>query len=139
MDITLFTKNFKDIQEWKIFCTAQYKQIITLTQEISDLKDKNKNLEKIVSSTVPLLQDSSQKTSTIQSVAGMSDEEAIAVMEISKLREISLERPLDMAETKQYEIYTKTLQSLKNKKSQGLAETEKLSNEEILKLVDNNG
>jgi hypothetical protein len=137
MDIISLTKNFKEITEWQRFCEAQYQQIIKLSREITELKDKNISLEKIVNSTVPLLQDPNKPKKELKNILQLTDEEAIAVMEIAKLKDISLERPLDPAETKQYEIYTKTLQLLKQtKKAPELLEAEKLSDEQILTLVD---
>jgi len=138
MDIIQLTKSFTELAEWQRFCEAQYKQIISLTKQNNEFKEKIKNLEEILGKSTSLIQDPTKKQTTIQSIAGLSDEEAIAIMEIAKLKEISLERPLDPAETKQYETYTKTLQLLKQqKKEKQQAETAKLSDEQILRLVEN--
>lgn len=137
MNIIQLTKNFKEIGEWQTFCSAQSKQIISLTQEITDLKEKNKQLEKMLSQTVPLVEDPNIKDSRIKSLQGLNDEESIAVMELAKLKDLSFTRPLDPAETKQYEIYTKILHLLKQtKKKPELLTAEGMSDAEILKIVD---
>jgi hypothetical protein len=137
VDIIQLTKNFTEIAEWTRFCQAQSKQITTLTQEINELKEKNKQLEGLVGNFVPLIVNPGEKKSNLQIIEGLNDEEAIAVMEIAKLKEISLDRTLDPAETKQYEIYTKTLQLLRSvKKKPELLQAESLSDAEILKIVE---
>lgn len=144
MKIDEISKNFKDISEWEAYCSAQYKTILSQSKEINELKDKLKEVEKLLANSVPLIEDPNKEPRI--NIQLLSSEEAIAVMEIEKLKELSLERDLSMEECKKFEIYTKTLLSIRNTtkaKSQDNS-LENISADDLLRALsssntDNNG
>lgn len=133
MDIFDLTKKFTEINEWRIFCQAQSTTIIKLTKDLQELKEKNQHLEKLIKTSTPLLQIDSKP---ILNLSGLSNEEAIAVNELAKLKEMSLERELSDQECKRFEVYTKTLLALRNntKKKEDKV-PENLSDEELFSIV----
>lgn len=127
------TKNFVDTAEWKIFSESQARTIINLTKEISQLKDKNKSLEKMLMDNSPLIANNGSQSVLFKE---LSDEEAIAVMELSKLKQTSLERELNDLECKRYDVYTKNLLSIREKKSKKDPKTvDQLTDAELLSIV----
>lgn len=108
------TKGFKEIAEWQHFAQAQQITILNLTKEINDLKEKNKQLEKLIGDVTPLINTPNSKSKL--DLRDISDEEAIAIMELAKLREVCLDRELSSDETKRYDTYTKCLLALRNNK-----------------------
>lgn len=133
MDIFDLTKKFTEINEWKTFCQAQSTTILKLTKDLQELKEKNLHLENLIKTSTSLVEIDSKP---ILNLLGLSDEEAIAINELAKLKFLSLERELSDQECKRFEIYTKTLLALKNNKeknSKGNAEN--LPEDELLSIV----
>jgi hypothetical protein len=137
MKIDDISKNFKDIAEYKAYSEAQYKLIINQSKKINELENKIKDLEKLLASSTPIIGEENELPKKL-SIQLMSSEEAIAVMEIEKLKDLSLERDLSMEETKRYEIFTKTLLNIRNssinnqQKNDGL---ENISADDLLKAL----
>jgi cell wall assembly regulator SMI1 len=126
------TKAFKDVSEWVAFCHAQSVTILNQTKEINELKDKNHQLERMLMDNTPLI-----SKEGITTYKDLSDEEAIAVMELAKLREISMDRELTSDECKRYDTYTKNLLVLRSNKKKPVPTAESLSKEQLLTLVTN--
>lgn len=132
-------ENFASVAEWKVYCHSLQQTILKLSKEVNNLQEKNKHLEDLVKQAVPIIETEEQKK-VKQSIVDVSDEEAIAIMELAKLKEISLRQDLDMSQTKQVEIYTKILLSIREtKKKSGVDASKGLSDEKIIDLLSGNG
>jgi hypothetical protein len=136
MKIEDISKNFKDISEYQAYCAAQYNVIINQSKKISELEEKLKDLEKLLASSTPIVGSENPIPDRLN-IVGLTSEEAIAMMEIEKLKEISLERELSMEECKKFEIYTKTLLNIKNSVKSTPKENnlENISTEDLLKAL----
>lgn len=111
-NIDQMTKDFKDIAELKAYSDAQYKLVIELSKKIHLLEEENIHLKKLLENSTPLIKDLS---SPIQIYSELTDEEAICRMELKKLKDLSIERDLNMEEAKRVEIYTKLITAMKQK------------------------
>lgn len=114
--IDKMAEKFESVAELKEYSNAQYRTIIAQAKKISELEEKNKELEKLLVNGGSSLIENPNQSSILSQIQGLSDEEAIAVMEIAKLKQISLERDLDVSECKKYEVYTKTLVNIRASK-----------------------
>jgi cell shape-determining protein MreC len=99
-------EEFKSLVELKSFSEAQTKTLIELQNKFELAKKENAHLKELLKSTAPLLPKSAH-------IIVVEDEETIAKMEISKLRDVSIERALTYEETKKLEVYFKILQAIR--------------------------
>lgn len=135
MNLDNLKNNFKDTSEWAHYCKSLENTIIKLTKEVNTLKEKNEQLEEIIKKTVPIIETDEQKhiKNTLQNVG---DEEAIAIMELAKLKEISLQRDLNTDECRKYDIYTKALLAIREKKNKPINNVPNMSDSEILSILE---
>lgn len=116
-DIDKMGEKFESIAELKEYSNAQYRTIVAQAKKINELESKIQELEKLlVNGGSPILDPNQPSSSVFSQIQGLSDEEAIAIMELAKLKQVSLERDLDTNECKRFEIYTKTLLNLRSAK-----------------------
>lgn len=127
---------FTDFAELKAFSQAQSKTIIELSRKNKEQSDEIIHLKKLLEGSVPLLK---EKSSLIK-VEG-NDQEVLCRTEISKLRDISLERELALEEAKKLDIYSKILQNLSNPTKTVKIQNESVSTADLLSIVssDDNG
>lgn len=124
------------------YIKAQTSTIISQTKEINRLKQE---LEKIAKENERLSMELVQ-TKAVGSVSGggsegqfdISAEETICVVQLEILKNMAMTRELTLEETKKAEIYTKTLLMIRGKKPVEKEEEkiEKLSNEDLLKMME---
>lgn len=130
-------KSFATLADLSEFSKQQHLTILELTKKIDALKVKNAQLETLIQEKTPVLV--GEYTPILH--AGRIDEayeENICKMELKKLHDLSLERPLTYEETKKVEIFTKLILALSQKPKGNLIDTKKKDTEELLKLVSNN-
>jgi hypothetical protein len=113
--------------------------IISQTKEINNLK---RETEKLAKENERLLMENAQLKALAPQEQGQfatSDEETICVVQLAILKNTALTRELTLEETKKTEIYVKTLKEIRGKKVMAVDEeekVEKLSNEDLLKLME---
>lgn len=127
-------KEFQSLVEAEMFVKAQHNTIVSLTKKIQKLEEEKAHLEKLLSSSTPLVQ-SERTSSIIQSNSGgilTDDEESICRMQLKKLRDKSLTDELTLEEAKRVEIYTKILIAKQNQPKTLVVESKNLSNDQML-------
>jgi len=140
--IDKMSAKFTSADELKAYSDAQYKTILNQSKEISKLKAENNKLRDDVERmakeiTVSNAQKSLNPNSSSQ--FDTSDEETICVVQLAMLKSISLNRELTSDETKRFEIFTKTLKLIRGQVGEKEEPTKRLSNEELLALMAEEG
>jgi hypothetical protein len=130
MSIDKTVGQYKDFNQLQEFAQAQQTTIIQLSKKIQKLEDERNHLKKLLESSVPLISPIKNENE--------NDSEYICTMEISKLRDISTQRELTLEECRRLETYFKILTQINNRPKKEEKEVEKLSDSEVLKLVENN-
>ena len=110
--IDKMAQGFKDEASLKAYSEAQYKTIVTLSKQIHQLEEENIHLRKLLEDSTPLIKPEGSLIETFQDV---TDQEAICRMELKKLKNLAIERDLNLEEAKRTEIYTKLLVQLQQK------------------------
>jgi len=124
-------KSFNNIDELTIYAEAQYNTIVKLTETNNQLKEEVKHLKTLLENTTPLMiQDNSFDRLIV------SDEEAIAKIQLEKLRDLALGRELTLEEAKRFEIFYKVLSSVRNTPKNVKSEVQKLNEKELLALIE---
>lgn len=126
-------KDFKEYAELKSYAEAQHKTIVNLTKKNKGLEDEVNHLKKLLESSTPLVAPNNKFERLI-----LTDEEAISVTQLEKLRDISLMRELTLEEAKRFEIFYKVLNSVRSKPKTIDATAKELGNDELLALVSSN-
>ena len=122
---------FREISELQAFARAQQKTIMDLTKKNKNLDEEVKHLKKLLEQTVPVIKPTEEKIDF-----GSNDEEAIAREQLFLLKKISNERELTLEETKRVEIFSKILNSLKEKQPKVLEiKAKQLSDAELLAQI----
>lgn len=131
------TDNIKSIldklendSEKDAYIAAQFETISKLNKKLINSEEKIKHLEELLSKTTPLISVSSSKN--------REDEENICRVEISKLRDISIQRPLTLEEARKLETYHKVLNNLRNQPKEKSDEAKNASDADLLSLVNEN-
>lgn len=125
----------------RAYIKAQSSTIISQTKEINNLKRETEKLakenERLMMENVQLKALAPQE----QGQFGTSDEETICVVQLAIIKNMALSRELTLEECKKTEIYVKTLKEIRGKKVAHTEEdrAEKLSNEDLLKLMESVG
>lgn len=130
------SKTITQYKEWSQlaeFAQAQMTTITSLSKKNQKLEDEVKHLKTLLES-VPT---TAVSTSVVEQFA-LQDAEFICNMEIGKLKGVSLVRELTYEETKKLAEYFKILNQFKDKPLKE-KEVEKLSDQELLKLVAQDG
>lgn len=124
-------KDFKELAELKNYAEAQYNTIVELTKKKQHLENEVLHLKGLLESTAPLL-----PTENLVEKLITSDEEAIAKMQLSKLRDLSLTRELTLEEAKRFEIFYKVLNSLRSNSKTIDGKSKSLKDNELLALLE---
>ena len=127
-NIDAIAEKYKTKEEISAYADAQYKTIIKLTRRIAKLEDEKIDLQKQV-------QDAGSSIS-IDNPMGITDEEAICIMELNKLRNKSLLDDLTMEECRKVETYVKTLATIRNQPKKIDIQTKGMSTDDLLKHFD---
>ena len=124
--------NDQALIELRDFSEAQQKVIIQLNKKIQKLEAEKAKLEETIKkSPVQLFQ------GNITLDSDLATEEAICVMQIKRLEEISLGRELTLEETRKLEAFSKILATFRNVKTPPKNKAELVESAELLKLVKN--
>lgn len=125
----------------KAYIKAQTSTIISQTKEMNGLK---REIERLAKENERLVLENIQMRalapSSSDSQFNTTDEETICIIQMAMLKNMAMTRELTMEECKKSEIYLKMLQSIRGKVIIKEEEKmDKLSNEDLLKLMDNFG
>lgn len=125
---------YKDFSQLQEFAQAQQTTIIQLSKKIQKLEDERDHLKKLLEGSVPILKTDNKPTLGEKFLT--SDEEAICLMQLNKLRDIATERELTLEETRRVEIFAKVLAAAKNSPKVIEVKTKQMSTEELLASVE---
>ena len=120
------------MDELKAYSNAQYKTILKLTKRISELEQE---LEKIHESGYSKAADNTPVV--IPDLSVISDEEAICLIELNRLKNRSMREELTAEECKKVETYVRTMLSIREKKAKEPPKTKAMDTAELLKAMDN--
>lgn len=121
----------KDHAKLQAYSNAQTNTIIELSRKLKGAQDEVTHLKKLLEGSVPLVK---AEGSSIADKA--DDQEYICRTEISKLRDISRDRELNMEEARRFDIYCKILKELiPNGLKKSESEAKKTSTADLLALV----
>lgn len=127
--INAMLDKLETIEDFKAYAEAQHKTIVKITKKLNQLEEENKSLK--------LKADKPTNHSVISLPEGLTDEEAICIMELAKLRAASNLGELTLEECRKVEIYVKTLKTVRdgsNKKD--VSPTSNMSTDDLLKAMD---
>lgn len=122
----------KTLEEKQAFIEAQHKTINQLTEQIRELEEKNRQLEQMVVSNVPVLTNPGSNGTGVYG----SEEELIAREQLKMFALIATEREFTLEETRKVDIYAKLLIAVKQQKEKPKSSTEGMSPAQLLKLVE---
>lgn len=122
--------NMENIEDIKKYAEAQFSVITNLNKQIEQLKNEKKHLEELL------------KQSSLPSVSEKTSDEAeeitICKVQLKLLNGISKDRELTIEECRKVDIYAKILLQSNDSSKKKRSNIDKLSTEELLKLVDIN-
>lgn len=107
-----FDHNIGSDAELKAFANSQTKVILSQSQRINALEAEVEDLKEKLLNSTPVTPD---PNSSIILIKDLTDEQAIAVMELRRLKETSLRQELSSEESKKYAIYVKAMIDLRGK------------------------
>lgn len=128
---------YRDFNQLQEFAQAQQTTIVQLSKKIQKLEDERDHLKKLLESSVPLLKEPGKSIPGEKFLT--SDEEAICVMQLNKLRDISTERELTLEETRRVEIFSKILTTVRNAPKVIELKSKQLTDGELLALIEKDG
>ena len=126
---------YKELNQLQEYAMAQQTTIIQLSKKIQKIEDERDHLKTLLESSVPLLK---TQPEGVNQISG-DDTEYICTVEISKLKNMTLERELTYEECKRLDTYFRILNQINSRPTQREKEVKDLKTEDQLKLVENNG
>jgi len=126
---------YKELNQLQEYAMAQQTTIIQLSKKIQKIEDERDHLKTLLESSVPLLK---TQPEGVNQISG-DDTEYICTVEISKLKNMTLERELTYEECKRLDTYFRILNQINSRPTQREKEVKDLKTEDLLKLVENNG
>ena len=133
--IDKMAENFKSMVELKAYSQAQYSTIVKLNAKIKDLNEEITSLKNILSKSTPLLESDSK--GLLVNPFDMSNEEMICLVQLNRLKEISDDRLFTKEEAQQLDIFTKSLNLIRNSPKTIRVESSKdLTEGELLALIE---
>ena len=125
-------KSFNELQEYS---DTQFRTILELKKQIEGLKEDNKLLKAQLEGNLPQLGINLPEITSL----GIPNEQLICEAQITLLKERAISRELTLEEAKKFQIYTTVLDNIRKKQEDVKDLTvQKLSDDELLKLVVNN-
>lgn len=125
-DIADLEKSFNELQSYS---DSQFKSIVELKKQIKKLEEENASLKKMMETNLPTLSFDG---------LGISNEQLICETQITILKDKAITRELTFEEAKKFAIFTEVLDSLKKNTQSSDVSVQKLSDEDLLKLVGGN-
>lgn len=133
--IDKMAEGFKTLTEIKAYSAAQYNTIVKLNAKIKDLNDEITSLKNILSKSTPLLESDAQ--GLIINPFEMSNEEMICLVQLNRLKVISDDRLFTKEESQQLDIFTKSLNLIRNSPKTIRVESSKdLTENELIALIE---
>ena len=123
-------KSLNTLEEVQSYAKAQHNIISKLSSENTKLKEEVSHLKDMLTSTVPLIKENDRVDVLI-----VPDEEAIAKIQLEKIRELSFSRELTLEEAKRFEIFYKVLNSVRSTPKDVKSTVQKLNNAKLLELA----
>lgn len=117
-------KSFNELQN---FSDSQFKTIQELKKQIKKLEEENKSMKSMLESNLPAL--------TFDGL-GVSNEQLVCETQITILKDKAITRELTFEEAKKFAIFTEVLESIKKASKNSDINVQKLSDEELLRLVE---
>lgn len=123
-DIQDLEKQFSELQNYS---DNQFKSIVELKKQVKRLEEENASLKKMMESNLPTLSFDG---------LGVSNEQLVCETQITILKDKAITRELTYEEAKKFAIFTEVLESLKKSSKNSDINVQKLSDEELLKLME---
>jgi hypothetical protein len=125
----------KELADIRAFSEAQQKTIIQLTKKVKQLEEERDHLKKLLESTAPIIQ--TANNTPVQTEKFLtSDQEAICRVQLTKLRDIALDRELTLEETKKVEIFSKIITVLENAPKTIKIDTKSIESNDLMGLLE---
>jgi len=125
---------YKELSQLQQYAEAQNSTILQLSKKLKKLEEERDHLQELLASSVPIIKENNK--SPLGEKFLTSSEEAICVMQLEKLRDISSERELTLEEARRVEIFSKVLTASRNSPKVIELKTQNMSNEELLAIVE---
>ena len=118
IDITAMAGKFKsrlELQRYSEKLFAAFKQSV---EQLQKVQDENKHLKEMLASVVPVV----AAPTEVKEIPTFSvpDEQAIAEMQLLRLKQIAMDRDLTLDETKRFDLLTKNLYLAKGKPTKAI-------------------
>ena len=131
-DVNDIEKSFNELQEYS---DTQFRTIVELKKQVESLKEENKSLKALLEGNLPQLGINIPELNNL----GIPNEQLICEAQITLLKERAVSRELTLEEAKKFQIYTTVLSEIRQAKEDVPdVNVQKMSDEELLKLVVNN-
>lgn len=124
---------YKELSQLQQYAEAQNSTILQLSKKLKKLEEERDHLKQLLESSVPILKSDDK---SLGEKFLTSSEEAICVMQLEKLRDISSGRELTLEEARRVEIFSKVLTASRNSPKVIELKTQKMTNEELLAIVE---
>lgn len=132
--IDKMAEQFNSVEEMKAYSNAQYKTILNQSKQIGQLQLENEKLKEEVAKLVKEATVGAA-TKSLEGSFQTSDEETTCVIQIAMIKQLAMSRELTLDETRKFEIFSKTLMSIRGKIEKTPEPTKAMSNEELLALM----
>jgi hypothetical protein len=123
-DIGDLEKSFTELQNYS---DTQFKTIQELKKQIKKLEEEKASMKTMLENNLP--------TITFDGL-GVSNEQLICETQITILKDKAVTRELTFEEAKKFAIFTEVLENIKKSSKNSDINVQKLSDEELLKLVE---
>ena len=123
-DIADLEKSFNDLQSYS---DSQFKSILELKKQLKKLEEENKSLKSMLENNLPSL---------AVDMLGVSNEQLICETQIVILKDKAVTRELTFEEAKKFAIFSEVLENLKKNTKSSDINVQKMSDDELLKLVE---
>lgn len=133
MSISRTIEQYKDLESLGQFAEAQQKIILQLGKKIQKVEEERDHLKTLLESSVPLIKKEGEQ---LGEKFLTTAEEAICVMQLDKLRDVSSARELTLEETRKVEVFSKVLAAVRNAPKTIEIKNKQMSSEELLALVE---
>jgi hypothetical protein len=121
-------EQFKDFSELQAFAEAQQNTIVQQSKKIRELEAE---VERLKTGASPI----SSGVLHLPTTIGLNDEEAIARIQLAKLKDISENREFTLEEARKLEIYSKIINAIENRPKKEIIPTKAMSVEDLSKLL----
>lgn len=121
-----------DFLEMKEYSDSQFKVIVDLQKKNHALQEEIKSLKLLLEGNLPSLEIKSDIS------LGLSNEQLICETQIFFLKQQAINRELTSEEARKFQIFVDTLEKIKKNPGHKDSGLEKLSEDDLLKLVVNN-